>query len=141
MRKTRFAAAALAVVSVMSFAPAANAATCQTLVDVPSTGIEVLGNPVPSLYLALCGEVDTDPSSLPTVRVETYGDDPTVFAVFLDVPDEFYKEDVWLRYSLGGEPQDYAPVNPSGDPSICVFYTGPQASNPGGCIFGLLRDL
>lgn len=140
MRKIRFAAAAVAVVSVMSLAPAANAATCQTLVDVPSTGIEVLGNPVPSLYVALCGEVDTDASSLPTARLETYGD-PTFFAIFLDVPAEFYDNDWWLRISLGGPPGDAGIVDPGGEPSICVFYTGPQALDPGGCILGAIRDL
>ncbi|HYP21999.1 MAG TPA: hypothetical protein VEV43_00330 [Actinomycetota bacterium] len=129
MRKARFAAAALAVVSVMSFAPAANAATCQPIVD------STLG-----VHLSLCGEVDTDPSSLPSLRYESLGD-PTSFAIYLDVPEEFGGQgDVWLRYQLGGPTQEYyLPPNGEWDSSICVFYTAPAAAAPGTCIFGISR--
>lgn len=127
MRKVRFTAAAFAAVAVMSFAPAANAATCQPIVD------STLG-----VHLSICGEVDTDPSSLPSLRYQSLGD-PTSFAIYLDVPEEFDEEDLWLRYSLLGPTQDYYVPKGDWDSSICLFYTAPAAVAPETCIFGISR--
>ena len=141
MRRIRLLAAAVTAVSAISFAPAANAATCQTLVNQPATTIIVAGEPVITvqpIYVALCGEISAD--SLPMVRYEPNVGDPTMFTIFLDVPADFYVQDLSLRYSIEGQADDI-PIGDviAGPSSICVFYTGPASANPGGCLAGLNR--
>ncbi len=133
---TPLVAAALAL-SAVTFAPSpALAADCSIGHNQPGQ------QPVPALYVALCHDstLNPNPGALPSVRIVPNVGDPTIFAIYVDIPADVDAEGLRVRYAVDGEGNEIPiPLGVSGPRSICVFYTGPGSLNPGGCLLAVHR--